>query len=149
MAGEEGGQGEVEVQRWWESQWSWEGEVVGAEGSAPRVLNPAGWGSQQDEWVALEQRSRSLPNQSLQSAQQRRGRLWKEKGEQQAGVRDKTHGERGGARWARGSTKGVEGVVSVAKKTADQIQGMRCGSEERWGARWVQRWAKVVSGRAD
>lgn len=98
--------------------------------------------------MALEQRSRSLPNQSLQSAQHRRGRLWKEKGEQQAGVRDKTHGERW-ARWARVSKGGVEGVASVGKKTADQRQGMRCGSEARWGARWVQRWAKVVSGRVD
>lgn len=117
------------------------------EGSVSPVLNPAGWGSQQAERAALEQRSRSLSTQSLQSAQQRQGRLWKEKGEQQAGVRDKTQGERW-ARWAKGNTGAAEGVALGAKRTADPRRVTRHGSEARWAARWAPRWARGVSGRA-
>lgn len=39
MVGEEGDQGVVEVQQWWESQWSWEGGVVEVEELASPVLN--------------------------------------------------------------------------------------------------------------
>ena len=57
-----------------------------------------------DRLADLEEWSRSLQAQSIQRVQQRQGRLRKERGQQQAGVRERTHE----VRWAWGGLDGME-----------------------------------------